>query len=135
LPALGVVSANLQPEHKAVLEGAQQILFDGPSRMAVKVNAVQMYLPPRCFWQTNDTVAAALYRQVRDWCAEIDPPSLWDLYCGVGGFALHCADGRRNITGVEIGGDAIDCAIDAARVQGDRRLRFLAGDACEFAES
>src|SRR5690606_19653964 len=30
VPALSVVSANLQPEHKAVLEGDTEIVFDGP---------------------------------------------------------------------------------------------------------
>ena len=39
-------------------------------------------------------VAAALYRQARDWVDAADPATVWDLYCGVGGFALHVAGAR-----------------------------------------
>jgi 23S rRNA (uracil747-C5)-methyltransferase len=131
--ALQVVSANLLPEHKAALEGEREILLGDNDRLALCVNGVPLYLRPRCFFQTNDVVASALYAQVRDWCAEIDPPSLWDLYCGVGGFALHCADGRRTVTGVETRAEAIACAEDSRRELGTTGLRFLAMDATAFA--
>ena len=134
VPALRVVSANLQPEHKAILEGDTEILFDGPERLAVPINAVPLFLRPGCFWQTNDAVAAALYQQVRDWCREIDPPTAWDLYCGVGGFALHCADGHRRITGIESSAAAIRCANDSRDALGDGALSFHAGDAIEYAD-
>jgi 23S rRNA (uracil747-C5)-methyltransferase len=132
-PALQVVSANLLPEHKAALEGEREILLGDNDRLALRVNDVPLYLRPRCFFQTNDAVAAALYAQVRDWCAEIDPPSLWDLYCGIGGFALHCADGHRAVTGVETSTEAIACAEDSRRELGMAGLRFLATDATAFA--
>src|SRR5690606_15282689 len=86
LPGLRVVSANLQPAHAAVLEGPEGILLTDGAELPMRVGDVTLRLRPRSFFQTNTPVAAALYRQARRWVDEVDPSSLWDLYCGVGGF-------------------------------------------------
>ena len=56
-----------------------------------------MHLRPQGFFQTNTYIAAALYRQARQWINDVDPESIWDLYSGVGGFALHCASEGRTV--------------------------------------
>lgn len=134
LPQLKVVSANLQPEHKAVLEGPQEILLtpDAP-QLTIHVNQLPLHLRPQSFFQTNTEVAAALYRQARDWVDELEPASLWDLYCGVGGFALHCASPWREVVGVETSADAIASAEQSRDELGLKRVQFKALDAGAFA--
>lgn len=132
-PGLRVVSVNLLPEHKAVLEGEHEIILSDTSDLAMPLNGVPLYLRPRCFFQTNSVVAAALYRQVREWCDALSPASVWDLFCGVGGFALHCADGLRTVTGIESSADAIACAQRSASEMGVPRTRFESLDAAAFA--
>jgi len=134
LPDLRVVSANLQPEHKAILEGDTEIPLGAEETLTMQVNGLPLHLRPRSFFQTNTEVAAALYRQARDWVTALDPPALWDLYCGVGGFALHCADGQREVTGIEISTDAIASACRSRDQIGLANVFFLAGDATAFAE-
>lgn len=133
LPGVRVVSANLQPEHKAVLEGDTEILLGPQDTLAMPINGLNLHLRPRSFFQTNTEVAAALYRQARDWVAQIDPAALWDLYCGVGGFALHCADGQREVFGIEISPEAIASACRSRDELGLARVAFQADDATGFA--
>lgn len=133
LPGVRVVSANLQPEHKAVLEGDTEILLGPQDTLAMPINGLNLHLRPRSFFQTNTEVAAALYRQARDWVAQIDPAALWDLYCGVGGFALHCADGQREVCGIEISPEAIASACRSRDELGLARVAFRADDATRFA--
>lgn len=135
LPGLRVVSANLQPEHKAVLEGEREILLTDEAALTMRLNDLPIHLRPQSFFQTNTGVAAALYRQARDWVAALDPPALWDLYCGVGGFALHCADGRREVTGIELSEEAIASACRSRDELGLAGVRFQAGDAAAFARA
>jgi 23S rRNA (uracil747-C5)-methyltransferase len=131
LPGLRVVSANLQPAHAAVLEGPEEILLTDGAELPMRVGDVTLRLRPRSFFQTNTPVAAALYRQARRWVDEVDPSSLWDLYCGVGGFALHLLvrpDGTaRDVLGVEVSEEAVESA-HAAAAELPGRPRFLAGD-------
>lgn len=133
LPQLAVVSANLQPEHKAVLEGEQEFLLTAQDRLTMRLNGLPLHLRPQSFFQTNDHVAARLYAQARDWVEEIDPPALWDLFCGVGGFALHCADGRREVTGIEVSTEAIASAELSRAELGLEKVSFRALDAADFA--
>ena len=133
-----VISANLQPEHKAVLEGAEEIGLHGDT-LTMAVNEVGLHLRPQSFFQTNTEVAAELYRQARDWVAELIPDAgsldLWDLYCGVGGFALHLATPGRRVTGVEISAEAISSARTTAREAGLDDVDFVAADATAWASA
>ncbi|GIG21062.1 23S rRNA (uracil(747)-C(5))-methyltransferase RlmC [Cellulomonas chitinilytica] len=133
LPLLRVVSVNLQPEHKAVLEGEREIVLTAQDTLRMRLNGIDMHLRPQSFFQTNTEVAAALYRQARDWVDELAPSSVWDLYCGVGGFALHCADGSRDVTGIETSAEAVTSAETSRREADLTRLDFRVGDATAFA--
>jgi 23S rRNA (uracil747-C5)-methyltransferase len=132
LPRLRVVSVNLLPEHKAVIEGEREIVLTEQKTLDMRVNGIAMHLRPQSFFQTNTEVAAALYRQARDWVSERAPRSIWDLYCGVGGFALHCAAPSRDVIGIEISREAIASAELSARQAGLRRVVFQVADATAF---
>ncbi|TLM81890.1 23S rRNA (uracil(747)-C(5))-methyltransferase RlmC [Pseudarthrobacter sp. NamE2] len=133
LPQVKVVSVNLLPEHKAVLEGDREILLTEQSTLNMRVNDINLHLRPQSFFQTNSEMAAALYRQGREWVNELAPASVWDLYCGVGGFALHVADPSRTVTGIEFSSEAIVSARISSEEAGLQGMDFQAGDATAFA--
>ena len=58
---------------------------------------------------------------------------MWDLFCGVGGFGLHCATPDMQLTGIEIAPEAIACAKQSAAELGLTRLQFQALDSTQFA--
>lgn len=133
LPGLVVVSANIQPEHKAVLEGPEEIPLTDNQSLTMWLNDRPFHLRPRSFFQTNTAVAALLYRTAADWVGEIAPSGAWDLFCGVGGFALHLAphvDGA--VTGIEISDEAIASARQTAAELGLDNVGFRSLAADEF---
>lgn len=131
LPDARVVSVNLQPEHKAVVEGPQEIVLTRQDTLRMRVNHVGLYLRPRSFFQTNTDVATALYHRAAQWADAIAPQRVVDLYCGVGGFALHLAAPGRTVMGVEVSEDAVAAARRAATELGPvgECVHFRAGDA------
>ncbi|WP_213283882.1 23S rRNA (uracil(747)-C(5))-methyltransferase RlmC [Cellulomonas hominis] len=133
LPRAVVVSANLLPEHKAVLEGEEEVVLTERSTLRMRVNDVDLHLRPQSFFQTNTEVAAALYRIGREWVDAADPASVWDLYCGVGGFALHVARPGRDVVGIETSAEAVASATLSRDDLGLPSVRFAAGDATAFA--
>lgn len=134
LPQARVVSANLLPEHKAVVEGEQEVLLTEQITLRMRVNGLDLHLRPQSFFQTNTEVAAALYRQGRQWVDLAGPAEVWDLYCGVGGFALHATAPGRRVTGVEVSAEAVASAEQSRDEAGLTGVRFLVGDATEAAE-
>ncbi|ROR36337.1 23S rRNA m(5)U-747 methyltransferase [Curtobacterium sp. JUb34] len=133
LPNVVVVTANLLPEHKAVTEGDREIVLTEQETLPMRLGGITMHLRPQSFFQTNTAVATELYAQASAWIDELDPASMWDLYCGVGGFALHAARLGRVVTGIETSAEAIRSAKQSAREAGLEGLRFAADDATEHA--
>ncbi len=135
LPGDPVVSVNLQPEHKAVLEGEREIVLTERGTLTMTVDDLDLHLRPQSFFQTNTAMAAALYRQAAEWVDSVGPRSVWDLYCGVGGFALQVAAPGRSVVGVETSAEAVTSATLTAKEAGLVDVRFVAGDAEAYARA
>lgn len=129
LPQAAVVTANFLPEHKAVLEGEEEITLSGGDTLLMRLGDRVLYLRPASFFQTNTEIALGLYAQAREWIDELAALSIWDLYCGVGGFALHVAAPGRHVHGVELSAPAVESARLSAREAGLGEVTFSVGDA------
>lgn len=135
LPNLRVVTINVQPTHAAVLEGEREILLGEESVLPMPLTTgVTLRLGPRSFFQTNTAVAEQMYARARVWADRVlsSGAAAWDLYCGVGGFALHLAGEGRDVLGVEVSEDAVRAASLTANSLGVP-ARFVAGDATAYA--
>jgi 23S rRNA (uracil747-C5)-methyltransferase len=131
-PELKVITANIQPIHMAILEGEEEIFFTDQIHLEEKLNDIPLFIRPKSFFQTNPDVAAKLYKTVAKWTDELEAKTVIDLFCGVGGFALHVANNERNIIGIEIENEAIACAKESAKILGIETLTFKALDAVSF---
>ena len=131
LPSVAVASVNLQPEHKAVLEGDREIPLTDRETLTMRVDGLALHLRPQSFFQTNTAMAAELYRLGRSWVGAVGPATVWDLYCGVGGFALAVAGTGAAVTGIEISAEAVASARLSASGLPD--VRFEVGDATAYA--
>ncbi|WP_462417497.1 methyltransferase domain-containing protein [Kytococcus sp. Marseille-QA3725] len=118
LPALQVVSVNLHPTHEATLAGDREIPLTEQTRLPMPMGPVTLLLGPDAFFQTNPEVARRLYARVTELLVAAGARSVADLYCGVGGFALHAAHAGLEAVGVEISADGVDSASRAALDQG-----------------
>ncbi|PKY70325.1 23S rRNA methyltransferase [Brevibacterium ravenspurgense] len=142
VPEVASVSANINPEHTSIIEGPEEIHVWGEETLPVTQGAVTLLAGPRSFLQTNSPVASGLYLQAQEWVAETanahgaDQLHLWDLYCGIGGFALHAALASPTtvVTGVEVAPDAADRAgASAAHAGVSDRCTFVTADATAWA--
>ncbi|WP_049607907.1 23S rRNA (uracil(747)-C(5))-methyltransferase RlmC [Yersinia mollaretii] len=133
LPQLAVISANIQPVHMAILEGEQEIPLTEQQALPEQFNQIPLFIRPQSFFQTNPQVAASLYATARQWVRELSISSMWDLFCGVGGFGLHCAGPETQLTGIEISSEAIACARQSADQLELKNVSFAALDSTRFA--
>jgi 23S rRNA (uracil747-C5)-methyltransferase len=133
LPQLNVISVNIQPVHMAIMEGEKEIFLTDQQALAEQFNNVPLWIRPQSFFQTNPSVASQLYATARAWVRELPVAHMWDLFCGVGGFGLHCATPEMKLTGIEIAPEAIACARQSAEQLGLHNLHFQALDSTAFA--
>ena len=125
---LAVASANLHPTHAATLEGEQEVLLTERATLPMRLGGITLHLGVRSFFQTDTVVASALYAQAARWADASGAREVLDLYCGVGGFALHLAGPGRAVTGVEISPEAIASAGRSAREAGRLGINPLLAD-------
>lgn len=132
-----VVTANLLPRHVALPEGEEEIHLAGEQTLTMRINGIGLRLRPQGFFQTNTAVTSALYATAAAWAEEaaadgVPVQRVWDLYCGVGGFAFHLAGQDRQVWGQEVSAEAVEAARTTAAELGlADRVAFSAGDATE----
>jgi 23S rRNA (uracil747-C5)-methyltransferase len=139
LPNLAIISVNIQPLHAAILEGEEEIVLSDSDVLAVNLNHVPLFIRPQSFFQTNTEIARQLYQTAADWVNQLTKDKkkainhIWDLFCGVGGFGLHCTNHSIRLTGIEINKQAIACAKQSADLMQLPKLDFRAYDSTQFA--
>lgn len=139
LPAYSVVSLNIQPQHAAVLEGETEIFLTDLQVLEEQFNQIPLFIRPQGFFQTNPQVASRLYQTAQQWLIDLPISNIWDLFCGVGGFGLHCASDLQKkradvtLTGIEISASAIASARLSAEKLGLKNVKFASLDAAHFA--
>ena len=138
-----VITANILPEHQALLEGPEEIHLAGDPTLTMRVNGLPLNLRPQGFFQTNTPIAAELYAHASAWLDTTDARTVWDLYCGVGGFGLQLAEVRtpggplpvgtpREVWGLETSAGAVAAAqVTAGQLGLADRVRFAVGDATQ----
>lgn len=134
LPNARVVSLNIQPEHKAVLEGELEIVLTQESLLAMPLElsdgrTLALGLRPQGFFQTNTAMARELYSTAARWTGDLTFTRAWDLYSGVGGFACALAAPGRSVIGVETSAEAVA----AGNAMAPEGVEFVAADAGTFA--
>lgn len=139
VPNADVVTLNVHPRHEATLEGDTEMVLSEQTALPMGLGQVTLHLRPNSFFQTNTVVAQGLYAHSTEWVRELQPRSVLDLYCGVGGFALHSAtvlDRPSQVGGIELSEQAVRSAELSARELTQRdathpqvQLRFRCADA------
>jgi len=142
LPQLAVISVNIQPQNAAILEGEKEIFLTEQHTLPERFNQIPLFIRPQGFFQTNPQVAEGLYGTAQQWIKDLPVCQLWDLFCGVGGFGLHCLKALQmqnpeqpiHLTGIEISSSAIAAAKLSAQQLGlEKQVHFQSLDAANFA--
>ncbi|QPQ79873.1 23S rRNA (uracil(747)-C(5))-methyltransferase RlmC [Aggregatibacter actinomycetemcomitans] len=130
------------PQLAAILEGEKEIFLTEQHTLPESFNGIPLFIRPQGFFQTNPLVAEGLYGTAQQWVQDLPINTLWDLFCGVGGFGLYCLQALQQrhtqktlrLTGIEISASAIAAATLSAQQLGlAEQLSFQSLDAANFA--
>lgn len=83
------------------------------------------------FFQTNSLGADKLYSIVRDFAGDTNNKVIFDLYCGTGTIAQIMAPVAKKVIGIEIVEEAVESAIQNAKLNNLNNCEFIAGDVME----
>ena len=131
-PEVISVQQNINPTAGNVIFGRETLRMIGAPDLLDQLGEVRLRIAPTAFFQVNHEQAARIYALVRQWAALKPEESAVDLYCGIGGIALHLARDAGRVIGIEVVEEAVRNARENARLGGLSNCTFRAGEAEEL---
>jgi 23S rRNA (uracil1939-C5)-methyltransferase len=123
---------SISPEKADAIKVHRELLLFGAPRIREVIDGLQFFVGPGTFFQTNTLQAerlCAVVAELREEAEHGPEPVVFDLYCGVGLFALSTA--RRSpgarVVGVEVVEDSVAAARENAELNALQGVEFVAG--------
>ncbi|HHX61136.1 MAG TPA: 23S rRNA (uracil(1939)-C(5))-methyltransferase RlmD, partial [Epulopiscium sp.] len=107
-------------------EGAE--LLYGVDFISEEVLGLKFKISPYSFFQTNTKGSEVLYQTVIDMAGNIDEKTVFDLYSGTGTITQIMASAAKEVHGIEIVEEAVEAAVENAKLNGLDNCHFIAGD-------
>lgn len=126
---IGVAHA-LRRHPAQVAQGESLRRVYGADRLRYALAGLKLEVPVNAFFQPNTGAAELLCQTARELASPRDGETIWDLYCGVGGFGLALAKGlpAAQLVGFEIEPSAVDWARRNAQANALRNAHYRSGD-------
>lgn len=111
IPQIKVCSINYNPDHTSIIEGDIEEILSYDKYINQSYNSLNFKIGVKSFFQITPDVAEKLYFKAAKSVLNGDQLNVLDLYCGVGGFALHIASmSNHRVQGREISEEAVIAA-------------------------
>jgi 23S rRNA (uracil1939-C5)-methyltransferase len=125
------VMLNYNRKNTNVVTGKEYLCIAGKEYIEDILLGQRFRIGPASFWQVNHDGAELLYRTVAEKAELSGNEVLLDLYCGTGSIGLTLAGKVKNLVGVEIVPEAVECAKVNAELNGIQNAEFYCGDASD----
>ena len=132
-PEITTIVQNINPyQTNLVLGDRQQILY-GNGTIEDVLCGCRFRISPKSFYQINPVQTEVLYGKAIEFAGLKGDETVLDAYCGIGTIGIIAAKrGAGRVIGVELNGDAVRDAIQNAKTNELKNIRFYKGDAGEF---
>lgn len=129
VPQIIGVHQNINSSAGNVIFGPTTVKVLGAGDLIDQIGEVSLRLSPSSFFQVNHEQARFIYATIAQWAELKAGMRALDIYCGVGGIAMHLAHSGAQVTGIEINPEAIFNAKAATELNHLPNCTFIAADA------
>ena len=132
-PEITTVIQNINPYDTNLVLGKKQNVLYGKGYIEDVLCGCKFRISPKSFYQINPVQTEVLYGKAIEYADLKGSETVLDAYCGIGTIGIIAAKhGAGRVIGVELNGDAVRDAIDNAKANGLKNIRFFKGDAGAF---
>ena len=124
----GILLCENREDTNVVLGDTYHLLW-GKDHITDTLCGVKLKLSAPAFYQVNHTATETLYALAKEKAELKGDELLLDLFCGVGSIGLSMADQVKELIGVEIIPQAVECAKENAQNCGIKNASFYCADA------
>ena len=119
---------NINKQNTNVILGNQNITLYGNGYIKDILGDLTFKISPLSFYQVNPLQAEKLYKIGVKSANITKSDVVFDLYCGIGTISLFMAKYAKKVYGIEIVKQAVEDAIENAKINNLENTEFIAGD-------
>ncbi len=135
-PQITTIVQNINPYQTNLVLGERQNVLYGKGYIEDVLCGCRFRISPKSFYQINPVQTELLYNKAIEFAGLKGKETVLDAYCGIGTIGIVAAKhGAGQVIGVELNGDAVRDAIQNAKANGLKNIRFYKGDAGEFMQA
>lgn len=135
-PEIKTVVQNINPYRTNLVLGDVQKVLYGKGYIEDILCGCKLRISPKSFYQINPVQTEVLYNKAIEFANLKGKETVLDTYCGIGTIGIVAAKhGAGEVIGVELNKDAVKDAVQNARANNLKNIRFYQGDAGEFMEA
>ncbi|MEE0968995.1 MAG: 23S rRNA (uracil(1939)-C(5))-methyltransferase RlmD [Clostridia bacterium] len=128
-PMIKSIMLNVNKRNTNVVLGDTYYTLFGKPYITDILCGKKFRISPGSFYQVNRRGAELLYNKAAELASFKGNETVLDLYCGIGTIGLSMADKVKEIIGIEIVPEAVECAKENAALNGIENAEFYCGDA------
>ena len=127
-PEIKTIVKNINNENTNVILGKENINLYGDGYIEDKLGEYTFKISPMSFYQVNPVQAEILYNTAIEAASLSKDDVLFDLYCGIGTIGIFASKYVKQVYGIEIVPQAINDAVENARINNIKNAEFMVGD-------
>ena len=127
-PNIKTIIKNINEKNTNVILGEKNITIYGEGYITDQLEELTFKISPLSFYQVNPVQAEQLYMIGVQSANITKEDTVFDLYCGIGTISLFMAKYAKKVYGIEIVKQAIEDAIENAKINNIHNTEFITGD-------
>ena len=131
-PCIETIVHNINTKNTGMILGERNIVLFGKGYITDEIMKCKFNISPKSFYQVNPVQTEKLYETALRFAGLSGVESVIDAYSGIGTISIAAAKHAKKVFGVELNRDAINDAIENAKLNGSTNVEFINSDAGEF---
>lgn len=131
-PEITTVVLNVNDRQTSMVLGDRNIVLYGPGFIKDRLMGLTFRISPSSFYQVNPVQTEYLYGKAIELAGLTGKELVLDAYCGIGTIGMIASKQAKTVIGVELNSDAVKDAIQNAKMNGIKNIRFFCNDATKF---
>ena len=131
-PEITTIIQNINNSDTSMVLGETEKVLFGKGKITDTLCGCDFSISAKSFYQINPVQTEKLYMKAMEFAGLTGKETVIDAYCGIGTIGIVASKQAKEVIGVEVNRDAVHDAIENAKLNGIKNIRFYCADAGEF---
>lgn len=131
-PEITTIVQNINGRGTSMVLGDKEHVLYGKGYIEDVLCGCRFRISPKSFYQVNPVQTEHLYAKAVELAGLTGNETVLDAYCGIGTIGLIASKQAKQVIGVELNADAVKDAIQNAKCNEIKNVRFYCNDATKF---